>query len=123
MTNFWAPLRKYFNRRLNCQPSFPASAIVAEPRIFLLFVTIFFRKNSSNFHTESHELWEHSNFLIFFHQFLQFFSPLSSALYASILYFQKLILSQIKVPYVCQFLRKFQLDIINLCSHTNQKCQ
>ena len=35
-------------------------------------------------------------------------------------YFQKLILSQIKVPYVCQFLRKFQLDI---SLRINQKCQ
>ena len=32
-------------------------------------------------------------------------------------------LSQIEVPYVYQFLRKFQPETIVLCSHTHQKCQ
>ena len=52
-----------------------------------------------------------------------FFLNLGPAFYLTILYFQKLILSQIKVPYVCQFLRKFQLETIVLCSQAHQKCQ
>ena len=63
------------------------------------------------------------NFFNFFINFCNFFPTLVPTFYRPIKYFQKLILSQNKVPYVCQFLRKFQLEIIFFCSHTNQKCQ
>ena len=62
-------------------------------------------------------------FFIFFMIFWTFIFELNVSSYLPILYFQKLILSQMKVPYVCQFLRKFQLEIIFLCLHPNQKCQ
>ena len=100
-------LLAYFDRAVNCQPGYRAGAIIAEARVTRLIFLILFDKIPPTFIENPRT----------------FILKLSPALYLPILYFQKFILSQIEVPYVCQFLRKFQLEIIFLCSHTNQKCQ
>ena len=117
----------HFDRAVNCQPSYRAWPRIAEarasqPSIYYSF-SYFFDPDTPIFTQNPYKNAKNFNFFKFLIIFLPFKNNLPSACYSPFSYDHKLILSQMKVPYVYQFLRKFQLDIINLCSHTNQKCQ